>query len=58
MRQENEVIENILSVAKQSAVELWHRTAVSVAGECGFAYPEETEKKMLDFIQGNRNAEF
>lgn len=44
--------------AFDSAVELWHRTAVSVAGKCGFAYPEETEKKMLDFIQSNRNAEF
>ncbi|MCR5287147.1 MAG: aminoglycoside 6-adenylyltransferase [Saccharofermentans sp.] len=44
--------------AFDSAVELWHRTAVSVAGKCGFAYPEETEEKMLDFIQSNRNAEF
>jgi aminoglycoside 6-adenylyltransferase len=43
--------------AFDSAVELWYRTAVSVAGKCGFAYPEETEKKMLDFIQSNRNAE-
>ena len=44
--------------AFDSAVELWHKTAVSVAGKCGINYPEETEKEMLDFIQNNRNSEF
>ena len=41
--------------AYDAAVELWHQTADSVAGSCGFRYPEETEKDMREFIQTLRN---
>lgn len=34
-----------------AVVELWHKTACSVANSCGFNYPEETEKSMITFIQ-------
>lgn len=36
--------------AFDAAVELWHKTAASVADRCGFTYPEETEKNMIGFI--------
>ena len=44
--------------AFDAVVELWHKAAVSVAEKCGFKYPEETEKKMLDFIRNNGNEDF
>ena len=44
--------------AFEAVVELWHNTAVSVAEKCGFEYPEDTEKEMLEFIQKNGNEEF
>ena len=67
MRQEKEVIyrrtypaaeyEQIWN-AYDAVVELWHQTAVLVAGECGFGYPEETEKNMTAFIRTLRNGGF
>ena len=44
--------------AFEAVVELWHKTAVSVAEKCGFEYPEDTEKEMLEFIQKNGNEDF
>ena len=44
--------------AFEAVVELWHKTAVSVAEKCGFEYPEYTEKEMLEFIQKNGNEDF
>lgn len=37
--------------AFDAVVELWHKAGSSVAKHCGYAYPEETEKAMLDFIR-------
>ena len=37
--------------AFEAVVELWHKLALSVAGECGCVYPEEAEKNVLRFIQ-------
>ena len=38
-----------------AVVELWHKTACSVAETCGFKYPETTEKSMIGFIQELKN---
>lgn len=37
--------------AFDAVIELWHKTAVSVAEKCGFSYPEETGENMLSFIR-------
>ena len=44
--------------AYNAVTELWHRTADSVAGNCGFRYPEETERNMTAFIQTLREGGF
>ena len=44
--------------AYDAVVRLWHQTAGSVAGNCGFRYPEETEKDMTGFIQTLRDGGF
>ncbi len=44
--------------AYDAAARLWHQTACSVAANCGFRYPEETEKDMRDFIQALRDGGF
>ncbi len=44
--------------AYDAVAELWHQTAESVAVNCGFRYPEETEKNMKAFIQNLRNGGF
>ena len=44
--------------AYDAVVRLWYQTACSVAANCGFRYPEETEKDMKDFIQTLRDGGF
>ena len=44
--------------AYDAVTELWHQTADSVAGKCGFRYPEETEKDMTAFIRTLRDGGF
>ncbi len=44
--------------ACDAVVELWHKTAESVAGRCGYQYPAETEKDMTDFIRCLRDDGF
>ena len=44
--------------AYDAVAELWHRTADSVAGSCGYRYPEETEKDMAGFIRTLRDGGF
>lgn len=44
--------------AYDAVARLWHQTAYSVAANCGFRYPEETEKDMKDFIQTLRDGGF
>ena len=44
--------------AYDAVARLWHQTACSVAANCGFRYPEETEKDMKDFIQALRDGGF
>ena len=44
--------------AYDAVARLWHQTACSVAANCGFRYPEETEKDMKDFIQTLRDGGF
>ncbi len=44
--------------AYDAVTELWHQTADSVAGKCGFRYPEETEKDMTVFIRTLRDGGF
>jgi aminoglycoside 6-adenylyltransferase len=36
--------------AYDAVAELWHRAGCAVAERCGYYYPEETEKNMLNFI--------
>ncbi len=40
--------------AYDAVVELWHIVVLSIAGHCGYSYPEETEKNMLSFISNLR----
>ena len=36
--------------AYDAVAELWHKAGSSVAERCGYTYPEETEKNMMNFI--------
>ena len=38
-----------------AVVELWNKTACSVADNCGFKYPESTQKNMMGFIHELKN---
>jgi aminoglycoside 6-adenylyltransferase len=38
-----------------AVVNLWNKTACSVADICGFKYPEDTEKNMIGFIRELKN---
>ena len=40
--------------AFDAVVQLWHLTGGTVAGLCGYVYPEDTEKEMLRLISGLR----
>ena len=39
--------------AYDAVVEPWHKVASAVAENCGFTYPDETEKNMVSFIENN-----
>ena len=41
--------------AYDAVVELWHKASCVVAEDCGYSYPEETEKNMLNFIRNLAN---
>lgn len=36
--------------AYDAVVELWHKASCLVAEDCGYSYPEETERNMLNLI--------
>ncbi|MBR3644082.1 MAG: aminoglycoside 6-adenylyltransferase [Parasporobacterium sp.] len=42
--------------AYDAVVELWNKAGTTVADQCGFTYPHDTEKNMLEFIQGLRES--
>ncbi len=44
--------------AYDAVMGLWHQAADSVAGNCGYIYPEETEKNMTVFIQTLKSGGF
>lgn len=43
--------------AFDAVTELWNRAGKAVARTCGFLYPEETEKNMLEFIRSLKQKE-